>query len=383
MKIIKPLFGLAIMLACGSVQAQAPAFEDMEFELDSTTAIYKPTGKNFATLRSKKGAGEMAKSSKVDSIQSLPVNEIVLVYTETDPGDINERETANKERWENLLKTYPQIFQFSTTYKNVCQCNLKGDAEAFKKSQGFYIYYSAPEAPKAEVKTVEPPKNESKDTSKDVAKEEKSKNKNKEEKESKEKPSGKEKKEKEKEKEVTKTKEKEKEKEPETTNTGDGTERTVTLSDADFAKSSTPKKAGFTKPKKAKDPKACRLPCYEGGDDDLNNFFRDNISISKKEKRHAKSMVSAVRLQLNIDGSIKKAFVTGTNDDLNQRVLGAIKMMNLWNGAVKNGVTVKSEVKFNLKYDKEHKGMKVFDMMINPRLGPKCGCVSDSEMFGE
>jgi hypothetical protein len=87
---------------------------------------------------------------------------------------------------------------------------------------------------------------------------------------------------------------------------------------------------------------------------------------------------------LNFDGSIKKAMVTGTNEELNVLVSAAIKNMNLWNPAVKGGVTIKSQVKMTLKYDKETKGMKPFEMMITPRPNPKCTkCISDAEIFGE
>jgi hypothetical protein len=57
--------------------------------------------------------------------------------------------------------------------------------------------------------------------------------------------------------------------------------------------------------------------------------------------------------------------------------------MGYWNPAVKAGVTVKSEVKFNLKYDKPSKSVKPMDIVINPRPGQKCPCVTDSEMFGD
>jgi hypothetical protein len=65
---------------------------------------------------------------------------------------------------------------------------------------------------------------------------------------------------------------------------------------------------------------------------------------------------------------------------VNQQVIGAVKMMNLWNPAVKGGLTVKSEVKITLKYDKETHAMKPFEIMINPRPGPKCKCASDAEL---
>ncbi|MCA0428901.1 MAG: hypothetical protein LCH32_00200 [Bacteroidetes bacterium] len=53
----------------------------------------------------------------------------------------------------------------------------------------------------------------------------------------------------------------------------------------------------------------------------------------------------------------KKAMVTGTNTELNETVTNAIKQMDLWNPTVKNGITVKSEVRFTLKYNKDKKDL--------------------------
>jgi hypothetical protein len=45
---------------------------------------------------------------------------------------------------------------------------------------------------------------------------------------------------------------------------------------------------------------------------------------------------------------------------------------------------VKSEVRFNLKYDKETKALKPADMVLLPRPNPKClQCLSDSDIFGD
>jgi len=49
--------------------------------------------------------------------------------------------------------------------------------------------------------------------------------------------------------------------------------------------------------------------------------------------------------------------VTGTNTELNETVTNAIKQMDLWNPTVKNGITVKSEVRFTLKYNKDKKDL--------------------------
>lgn len=383
---MKSIFTFLFLSISISLFAQTPTFDDLVFEDDSTTKPYKPAGKNYAFIKSKKGTGGVNKTTTGDSILNLPITDIVLVFTESNASQMAEREEANQERWENLITTYPQFFQFSTNYKNILQYG--GGAEAaFKESQGFYVYYASNETvkntPVAETKAndtkKEPVKEAKKESKKETKTEDVADSKKEEKKEKKEK---KQKPEKEKDEEVkeekpekvAKTKEKEKEE------VASVPTETVNLNDVPVKAAPKP---GSNKPRKAKNPKACRVPCYEGGDEDLNNYFKNSISLSKKQKRHGKNLVSQVRLMLNFDGSIKKAMVTGTDEVLNQQVAGAVKNMNAWNPAVKNGLTVKSDIKITLKYDKESKALKPFEVIINPRLGPKCECVSDSEMFGE
>ncbi|MEO6304705.1 MAG: hypothetical protein ABIP51_16205, partial [Bacteroidia bacterium] len=173
-------------ILCSPLVGQT-TFEEMSFDADSLGTAYKSAGKNYAFIRSKKGTGGLTKTSTADSIlaKAIPVTEIVLVFSETDPSAIAEREDGNRQRWENLLVTYPDLFQFSTTYKNLCQCKNGGDAEAFKKSQGFYVYFGA-EEPKVEEKKPVAKVEEKKTTTKEP-KEEKSVTKTKEPKEVKEK----------------------------------------------------------------------------------------------------------------------------------------------------------------------------------------------------
>jgi hypothetical protein len=355
---------------------QAPAYDDLVFESDSITKAYKPLGKNFVFIRSKRGTGGVAKTSRADSILSLPITDIVLVFSELSTDAMAYREDANRERWENLLKTYPVFFQFETNYKNLCQCNTNGDTAAFKKAQGFYIYIKGKEEPKPAAAKVE------KAADKDVADAGKSKNSKsndepKEEKRKKvkeEKPVKEEKVEKE-----AKTEKKEKPRKEEKVVKEEKVEKEEVTESAPAPKV---KKAGFSKPKKAKDPKACRPPCYEGGDEDLHTFFKDNVKLSKKEKRHSDELVCKLRLQLNFDGTIKKSFITGVNETLNKQVEDAVKNMDTWNACVVNGTTVKSDVTLTLKYDVETQSIKPFETMITPRPGPKCKCASDTELFG-
>lgn len=356
MRLIKSSLAILAFAICLPMSAQTPVYEDLIFEADSMTTPYKPLGKNYAFVKSKRGTDGVARTSRADSIMSFPVTEIVLVFSELNSSSINNRLEANQERWENLLRTYPQFFQFSTTLKEMCQCKIGGDTAIFKKGNGFYIYFTGEEPKVAqketkdviEEKKVEPKKTETKPVATNVKEESK--------------------------------KEKQKEPEKEADDAPmDGPEQTVSM---EMPKDAPKKKPGYTKPRRAKDPKACRLPCYESGDEDLNAFFKDNITLSKKQKRHSKQLISVLKLQLNLDGSIKKAMVTGVNEGLNKQVLGSVSAMNSWNPAVKSGATVKSEVKITLKYDRETKSMKPFEIAIIPRPAPKCKCLSDTEIFG-
>ncbi|MDP1801604.1 MAG: hypothetical protein Q8L81_09640 [Bacteroidota bacterium] len=356
-------------------QTPTPTYDDLVFDEEEGKA-YKPTSKRYVFMRSKKGTGGMATTSSADSIKKMEISDIVLVFTETNEAAAETREEDNKERWENLLATYPQFFQFNTNYKNICQCVMGGDAEVLKPTQGFYIYVKK-EEPKAVEMKVEPTvakTEEKKETKKEESKKEEKKESKKEEKKEEVAVAKPEKKVKEKKEEK---KEEEKKEEEETSTAVEGPEETVTVEVK-------PKKTGYKKPKVSKDKKACRPPCYGYGDDDLNTFFKEQITLSKKQRRAIKGSLSIVKLSLNFDGSVKKAMVNGTNAQLNELVTVALKGMDLWNPAVKAGVTVKSEVKITLKYDKSTKAIKPFEIMITPRPNPKCTeCKTDQEIFGK
>lgn len=380
----KLLFACLIFIGFSITAQEAPAYDDMVIEMDSVTSVYKPGSKNYIFMKSKRGADGVPKTSSADSILALnlPITDIVLVFTEDNAGDLGRRELANRERWENLAKTYPQFFQFETNYKSLCQCNYSGDQAAFKQAQGFYIYFPGkeppkpaaapkvaekkPETSKAEEKKPEKVKEEKpkKEKKEEVAKEEPKKAEPKEEKPKKEKR----KKDEEKKEEVAKEEPKKEEPAP-------------VVEEPVVAK---PKKQGYATPKKAKDVKVCRPPCYEGGDEGLNNFFKDAITLTKKQKRHSGDLEATVTLMLHFDGSIKKTMIMCADEEFKKQVEDAIKAMDLWNPAVKGGVTIKSQVKMVLRYDGSSKQIKPFEMNIIPRPAPKCTeCLSDSQVFGE
>jgi hypothetical protein len=369
------LFVFLSFISFSIIAQEAPVYDDMVIEMDSVTATYKPKSKNFVYMKSKRGSDGMPKNSSADSILALnlPITDIVLVFTEDNAGDLAKRELANRERWENLAKTYPQFFQFETNYMSLCQCNYSGNQEAFKQAQGFYIYFPGKEPPKpvattpkpAEKKTETPKAEEKKsekvkeEKPKKEKKEEVAKNEPKEEKVKEEKPKKEKKK---KEEEIAKVEE----------------PAPAVVAEPVVAK---PKKQGYAAPKKAKDTKQCRPPCYEGGDEGLNNFLKESIPLSKKQKRHSGDLEATVTLMLHFDGSIKKHMVMCADEEFKKQVEEAIKMMDLWNPAVKAGVTTKSQVKMVLRYDNGSKQIKPFDITIIPRPAPKCTeCLSDSEI---
>ena len=393
MKNFSNLFLALFLFSCISISAQAPVFDDLVFEDDSITSTYRASSKHFVYAKAKKGTGGMEKISSLDSIRSFEVTDIVLVFSETTAASIANRYDNNKERWENLLSTYPELFQFNTNYKNLCQCNTGGDAELFKKMNGFYVYYKGGPEPKKETpvavvekkveekKAEEPKKIEEKKT--EQKKNEEKKEEKKEEKVVKEETKKEEKKKEEKVVKEEKKVEKQEEKKEEATATvvPDEVLGEEPETNTNTVKPTSRQKAKFTSPKRSKDKKACRPPCYENGDEDLINYFVNAIEITKKEKKKAKKWTSTVTLILNFDGTVKKFMVTGPDEVFNKRVNGAVGAMNAWNPAVKSGVTIKSQVKFNLKFDKSKKGMIPTEINFTPRPGPKCVCVPDSELF--
>lgn len=352
-----------------TLKAQEIVYDDLIFESDSITKAYKPKSKNYAFIRSKRGTEGVAKTSTGDSILNLPITDIILVFTENEAGDLAKRETANRERWENLIKTYPQFFQDNTNLYNMCQCSMTGDAEAFKKAQGFYVYYAGKEEPKAPEPVAAPPVKEEKAAKAEKPKKEKEvkvkeEKAPKEEKAAKAEKPKKEKEEKVKEEVAAEPKKSKKEEE------------------APVVKAPIQKREGYATPKKSKDVKACRPPCYETGGEEIYDFFKENLALSKKQKKAVKDLVTIVRLQLNFDGTIKKIFVQGGDPDMNKLIEETIKNnMNTWYPAVKGGVTIKSEVRMTIKYDNSTKALRPSEINFIPKPAPKCACVPDSQLF--
>ncbi len=383
------LFILFSFVGLSVIAQDAPVFDDLIIESDSTTKVFKPTGKNFIIVKSKRGTDGVPKTSSADSIKSMNISDIVLVFSETEAGAIGSRLVANRERWENLIKTYPEFFKENPNLLNTCQCNTAGDAEAFKKTQGFYIFIGGKEEAKAPEPKVVTKKEEKVKEEKKVVKEEKPKKeekikeeKPKKEKEVKEEKVAKEEKVKEEKPKKEKKVKEEKVKEEKVKEEKVAKEEPIVVEEP--VKEVKVKKQGYAAPKKAKDAKVCRPPCYDGGDEGLNNFLKETIVVSKKQKRHSGDLEATVTLMLNFDGAIKKTMIICADEEFKKQVEDAIKMMDLWNPAVKGGVTIKSQVKLVLRYDNSTKSIKPFETVIIPRPAPKCTeCLSDSQVFPE
>ena len=131
---------LLLMTLCAlSLAAQPQSAEELKFKESSVNDPYQPAGEH-AFVRSKLGYEGVNPTDEANAAVGRPVKEIALVFTEMETD--GERKTKNIERWDNLLFTYPEFFQKTTIYKNICQCNPQGDESAFKAVQGFYIYFA-------------------------------------------------------------------------------------------------------------------------------------------------------------------------------------------------------------------------------------------------
>ncbi|MCX8080947.1 MAG: hypothetical protein N3F09_06910 [Bacteroidia bacterium] len=381
MKKIRPCLIFIFFLFSG-LTAQVSTIEDIVIEEDSITVPYKPSG-NHVYFKSKKKSGGMEKIQELDNIikNGYEINEIVLVYTEDSPADFANREADNRNRWENLMAAHPDIFQFNTNYRSVLQKANSSNAEAMKSIQGFYVYYSKTSPPSPPPLPPSPTSSKPSDpmTKGDVKKgtepenqtfEIKENKKNKKEKETAEVPKENKKDKMNKEKDdVVKDEKKAEDAFPEPTPEPTRPKRTITI---------------YSSPRKAKDPKACRPPCYEEGDEGLVNYFKSALTLSKRERKKFDEYVTIVKLTLDFNGAIKKMQVTCPDKDLQGRVENALNGMGNWLPAVKGGITVKSEVRFLLKYDKSSKAILPSDFQIIPRPNPKCNkCLSDSEIFAD
>ncbi len=372
------LFALCLLMA--TVVYSQPSYYDLNFENDSVRTAFKSPTENYVFVRSKRGVDGVNQTAEADAIRNGTIQKIVLVFSEDSPEDLENREEYNMERWDNLILTYPEFFQEKTKYKNVCQCTPDAGNDSFKEAQGFYIYYKTAEKPVVkEEKKAEPEQ-------KAVAVEKK---------EEPQKPlkaaevvvpavavtTG----------AVATISEEKPAKEPEKkseTPVNANENKVVESPDTEEEEKTTTKpavvakKPSSNKPRRAKDPKACRPAFYGNGDEDLDAFFLNSFMLDKKQKKQAKKVEAELRIQLNVDGSVKRVIVICDNAEFKSMFEKTIMGMGNWNAAVRGGVTIRSEVRLKIKYDKESKGFKKYEMTVNPKPGPKCKMQTDEELFG-
>ncbi len=369
MKRIKTLCVAVFLFICELVYSQ-PSYYDLSFDNDSIVTPFKSSSDNFVFVRSKRGVDGVNQTSEADAIRNGTIQKIVLVFSEDSPGDLENREEYNMERWDNLILTYPEFFQEKTKYKNVCQCSPAAGGDDFKQVQGFYIYYKTAEKPvvKEEKKSVKPEKvSEPEKTSNApavaapaviVAAAAETANSPKSEPKANKEP----------ETNTTSPAKTTENKSPVMDDESESVEKPVTKS------ATAVKKPSSNKPRRAKDPKACRPAFYGSGDEDLDAFFITNFVLDKKQKRAAKKVDAEIRIQLNFDGSVKRVMVICDNAEFKSMFEKTIMGMGNWNAAVRGGVTI--------RYDKDSKGFKKYEMINNPKPAPKCKMQSDEELFG-
>lgn len=354
--------------------SQSVSYYDLTIESDSVSSPFVSPSANYAFVRSKRGVDGVNQTPEADAIRQAPIQKIVLVFSEDSPEDLENREEYNMERWDNLILTYPEFFQEKTKYRNICQCSAEAGGETFKQAQGFYIYYKTAEKPPvSETKKPETPRQE-------PVNEVKKKDEPKVDAPAVAIPAA----------AVAVEAAKPSAPEPKTEAAKEPAQKTKEAAVLDEepevvekpAKAAAAKKPASNKPRRAKDPKACRAAFYGSGDEDLYAYFRDNITLSKKEKKKAKKWEAELRIQLNLDGSVKRVMVVGTETEFNKTLEGLVKNMNNWNAAVRNGVTIRSEVRMKIKFDKDCKCFKPFEVINNPKPAPKCKQQSDEELFG-
>jgi hypothetical protein len=328
-------FSVIFIFLAFLIKGQKKSIAEIDFlPTDTIDRPYTVTvNQPYIFIASSFGSDRILQGTKLDSISDFLIKEIVLVYSRYHKSENFSQSKLNDARWNNLLKDYPQLFQNGTTrYKNICQDGLTSDTVAKKLTHGFYIYFenrADPVKRETEIseisKMVQAMGIDTAETS-------------------------------------------------ETESAPVETEEIIPLSEL------RKKHSKFKKPMRTIDPKACRQPFYMTGMNDLDNFFKEHITLTPRQKRHPKKLDAEVLLRLDFNGFIKSAHVLTANKLLIEQIRKALSEMNVWNPAVKNGITIKSDVKFLLHCTPEGK-MGLKGTYIVSRNLAKCGTASDEELF--
>lgn len=323
----------SLCVAALFLRGQPTNISQISYTLDDTVqGAYKPRAKQqHLFIASRFGSPDVDPSRALDSVSGFLINDIVLVFSKYKQSDNFSQARLNAARWENLLKSYPQLFQSGTTkYGNICQAGIHNDSVARELTHGFYIYYENRSDPE--------------ERNKEIA-------------------------------EISKMLDR----------MGVDTSGAATPEPAVPASEVIPVKPGsspprFKKPMRAKDPKACRQAYYKNGLNDLNAFFRSHIELTNRQKRHPEKVTAEVQVRLSYNGRIRSAYVLSTDDEFIKQIREALADMSLWHPAVLNGITINTSVKFNLICT-EHGKVKLKGGLIPVRSLLKCGTQPDEMLF--
>ena len=329
-----------LFLAALSVKGQienpvAIKYDHIVFSVsDTVQGAYKPgTKTKYLFIASRFGSAEVDPSSALDSVSGFLIREIVLVYSRYKQSDNFSQARLNRARWENLLRSYPQLFQSGTTqYGNVCQAGIQSDSTARELTHGFYIYYEN--------------RSDAADRNKEIA-------------------------------EISRMLDRM------------GIDTSCVASEAEPVAAPSeiiPVKPGetasprFKKPMRAKDPKACRQAFYKNGINDVNAFFRSQIDLTNRQKRNPEKVNAEVQLRLSYTGRIKSAYILSADDEFIKQIRLALVEMSLWHPAVLNGITINTTVKFSLMATEKGQ-VKLKGGLVPVRSLLKCGNQPDEELF--
>jgi hypothetical protein len=258
------------------------------------------------------------------------IHEIVLVFSQFKKAENFKQAALNQSRWENLMKLHPALFSTGNTlYHSVCQSGVITDSAAKKLTHGFYIYFeNRSDDAKRQIEVNEIAKMI---TSMGID---------------------------------TSAIPEEKQKEDESLTAAPDIKRP----------------SRFRKPLHTIDPKTCRQPFYGTGTDDLERFFREHLELSKRQERQGKKLSAEIKLTIDFNGVIRSAHIMCVDNQLIGQVKKALVKMDLWNPAVRNGVTIKTDVRFTVIGDGAG-SVIIKRPVIVARMLAECGTAPNEEIF--
>jgi hypothetical protein len=269
--------------------------------------------------------------ARLDSVKDFVITGIELVYSGyRKVADFRQHELNNR-RWQNLERIYPSLFVNGTAQcRSICQVGESSDTAARKMAHGFYIYYRNPADPEKNKEELSALMALMSTIGVD------------------------------------------------TSDAANATEMTDEYRIEPVSASRA--RSRFRKPMKAKDPAACRQPFYGEGPGELDRFFSSRIQLSKRQVRNRKKLFAEVRLRLDYNGIIRSAHVISADYKLIDQIRKALSEMQPWHPAVMRGVTVKSDVKFDLVCGADD-AMHVKGNVTVHRNFAKCPLTREEDLF--